>query len=161
MPELAVSTYFSLLDAKSGYWHVPLDRESSLLTTLNTPWGKYSWLRLPFGLKVAGDVFHERNDRVMRSVSSTTGIANYILCHGNSEATHDAAVITLLETARANSLVFNAKMFVFRSQDCHFYGGNLTPSGYKVDPGKVLAITEMKPPQTPGLAKLPWFGELP
>ena len=38
LPELADSKYFSLLDAKSGYWHVPLDRESSLLTTFNTPW---------------------------------------------------------------------------------------------------------------------------
>jgi len=60
LPELARSKYFSLLDAKSGYWHVPLDKESSFLTTFNTPWGKYRWLRLPFGLKVAGDVFQER-----------------------------------------------------------------------------------------------------
>ena len=29
LPELADSKYFSLLDAKTGYWHVPLDRESS------------------------------------------------------------------------------------------------------------------------------------
>ena len=147
LPELAGSKYFSLLDAKSGYWHVPLDKESSFLTTFNTPWGKYRWLRLPFGLKVAGDVFQERVDRVLRKVSNTTGIADDVLCHGNTKATHDATVITLLETARANNLTFNAKKFVFRSQDCHFFGGNLTPSGYKVDPVKVQAITEMKPPQ--------------
>ena len=36
LPELADSKYFSLLDAKSGYWHVPLDRESNFLTTFNT-----------------------------------------------------------------------------------------------------------------------------
>lgn len=41
LPELANSKYFSLLDAKSGYWHVSLDKESSYLTTFNTPWGKY------------------------------------------------------------------------------------------------------------------------
>ena len=52
LPELAELKYFSLLDAKSGYWHVPLDKKSSFLTTFNTPWGKYRWLRLPFGLKV-------------------------------------------------------------------------------------------------------------
>ena len=44
LPELTGSKYFSLLDAKSGYWHVPLDRDSSFLTTFNTPWGKYRWL---------------------------------------------------------------------------------------------------------------------
>ena len=36
LPELANLKYFILLDAKSGYWHVPLDKESSLLMTFNT-----------------------------------------------------------------------------------------------------------------------------
>jgi len=107
LPELPHSKYFSLLDAKSGYWHVPLDKESSFLTTFNTPWGKCRWLRLPFGLRVAGDVFQERIDRVLRSVPNSVGIVDDILCHGNEEATHDAALITLLETARAYNLIFN------------------------------------------------------
>ena len=83
LPELENSKYLSLLDAKSGYWHVLLDKESSLLTTFNTPWGRYrTWLRLPFGLTVAGDVFQERLDRVLRSVPSTTSIADNFLCPG-------------------------------------------------------------------------------
>ena len=61
LPELAHSKYFSLFDAKSGYWHVPLEKESSFLTTFHTPWGKYRWLRLPFGLRVAEDVFSRKN----------------------------------------------------------------------------------------------------
>ena len=120
LPELADSKYFSLLDAKPGYWHVPLDRESSLLTTFNTPWGKYLWLRLPFGLRVSGDVFQERIDRVLRIVPNSVGSADDILCHGNEETTHDTAVITLLETARGNNLT---------SQDCAFFRGHLTPLG--------------------------------
>ena len=140
LPERADSKYFSLLDAKSGYWHVPLDRESSFLTTFNTPWGKYRWLRLPFGLKVPGDVFQERIDRVLRNVPNSTG-------NPETETAHDAAVITLLETARANNLTFNANKFVFKSQDCAFFGGHLTLSGYKIDPKKVQAVSEMKPPE--------------
>ncbi|KAI8511996.1 hypothetical protein Bbelb_110960 [Branchiostoma belcheri] len=42
---------FSVLGAKSGYWQVVLDEESSLLTTFNTPSGRYKWKRLPFGIK--------------------------------------------------------------------------------------------------------------
>ena len=59
LPELAQSKYFTVKDATSGFWHVPLDLRSSLLTTSNTPWGKYRWLRMPFGLKVSRDVFQE------------------------------------------------------------------------------------------------------
>ena len=78
---------------------------------------------------------------------NSAGIVDDILCHGNEETTHDAAVITLLETARANNLTFNANKFVFKSQDCAFFGGHLTPAGYKMDPKKVQAISEMKPPE--------------
>ena len=53
LPELAKSKYKTLKDATSGYWHVVLDLASSLLTMFNTPWGKFRWLRLPFGLKIA------------------------------------------------------------------------------------------------------------
>ena len=61
LPELAQSKFFTVKDVTSGFWHVPLDLRSSLLTTFNTPWGKYRWLRMPFGLKVSGDVFQERS----------------------------------------------------------------------------------------------------
>ena len=53
-------------------------------------------------------------------------------------------MITLLETARAYNLTFSAEEYVFKSQDCLFFGGNLTPHGYKIDPQKVQSITEMK-----------------
>lgn len=148
LPELAESSCFTLLDAASGFWHVLLDHESSVLTTFNTPWGKYRWLRLPFGLKISGDVFQERLDRVLRNVPKVTGIADDVLCHGKTVIQHDIAVITLLETARATHLVFNPQTFVFRSRDCKFFGGHLTPEGYRADPKKIDAISKMKPPQS-------------
>ena len=84
LPELANSEYFSLLNAKSGYW----------LTNFNTPWpwGKYYWVCLPFGLTLAGDVFQLRLGRDLKSVPSTTGITDDVLCHGNAEIPHDAVV---------------------------------------------------------------------
>ena len=51
LPELGQSKYFTVKDATSGFLHIPLNFRSSLLTTFNTPWGKYWWLRMPFGLK--------------------------------------------------------------------------------------------------------------
>ena len=32
---------FTVLDVHHGFWHVPLDEKSSLLTTFNTPFGQY------------------------------------------------------------------------------------------------------------------------
>ena len=104
LPELAKSKYKTLKDATSGYWHVVLDLASSLLTMFNTPWGKYRWLRLPFGLKIASDVFQERLDRVLRLLKGVHGTADNILTHGETEIQHDGRLLTLLETARMNNL---------------------------------------------------------
>ena len=48
LPDLCGSQFFSTLDARSGYWNIPLDNRSSLLTTFNTPgYGRFCFKRLP------------------------------------------------------------------------------------------------------------------
>ena len=55
---LAGAKYFSHLDAKSGFWQIPLDTESSQLTTFNTPFGRFRFNVIPFGFVFAQEVFH-------------------------------------------------------------------------------------------------------
>ena len=43
-------THVSKIDADSGFWTLPLDPSSQLLTTFDTPWGKFCFMKLPFGL---------------------------------------------------------------------------------------------------------------
>ena len=49
--ELSGCTTFNVMDAKQGFWSVTLDHESSLLTTFNTPWGKYQTTLWPEDLQ--------------------------------------------------------------------------------------------------------------
>ncbi len=51
---------FSVLDAWNGFWHIKLEEESSYLTTFNTPFGRYRWKRMPFGISSAPEVFQRR-----------------------------------------------------------------------------------------------------
>ena len=141
------SKYSTVKDATSGFWHVPLDFRSSLLTTFNTLWGKYRWLRMPFGLKVAGDVFQERLNRMLILVPGILGIADDIVIHGATENTHDGTVLVLCETARLNSLSPNSKKMQFKSTDCKFFEHRLTLDGIKIDPKKIEATIQMDPPQ--------------
>ena len=136
LPELAKSKFKTLKDATSGYWHVVLDIDSSLLTMFNTPWGKFRWLRLPFGLKIASDVFQEWLDRVLKLPDGVHGIADAILTHGETEVQHDGRLLTLLKTARMNNLSLNPDKIQFKSTDCKFFGHRLTPEGLKPDPKK-------------------------
>jgi len=58
--ELRDSKVFTKADLSSGYWHVKLDDTSSMLTTFMTPFGRYRWLRLPFGLSVSAEIFQKK-----------------------------------------------------------------------------------------------------
>ena len=148
LPELAKSKYKTLKDATSGYWHIVLDLARSLLTMFNTPWGKFRWLRLPFRLKIASDVFQERLDRVLRLLEGIHGITDDILTHGDTEIQHDGRLLTLLKTARMNNLSLNPDKIQFKSTDCKYFGHRLTPEGLKPDPEKIKAIVDMKPLQS-------------
>ena len=77
---------------------------------------------MPFGLKVSGDVFQERLERVLRLVPGVLGIADYIVIHGATENTHDGTVFIPCETARLNNLSLNSKKMQFKSTDCKFFG---------------------------------------
>lgn len=46
--KLSAAKCFSLVDVKEGFLHIPLDEESSWMTTMHTSYGRYRWLRLPF-----------------------------------------------------------------------------------------------------------------
>ena len=62
LPKLNGAKYFSIVDARSGYWNIELDHASSLYTTFNSPHGRYRFLRLPFGLICAQDIFQKKVD---------------------------------------------------------------------------------------------------
>ena len=104
-------------------------------------------MRLPFGLKIASDVFQERLDRVLSLLEGVHGIADDILTHGETEVQHDGRLLILLETARMNNLSLNLDKVQFKSVDCKFFGQRLTPEGLKLDPEKVKAIVKMPAPQ--------------
>ena len=62
LPQLSNAKVFSKLDARSGYWNVILDEELKFLTTFNSPFGRYSFKRLPFGVVSAQDIFQRKID---------------------------------------------------------------------------------------------------
>ena len=49
-PELNKAKFLSKLDVKAEYWKVCLAKDSTKLTNSRTPFGRYCYFRLPFGL---------------------------------------------------------------------------------------------------------------
>ena len=84
-PQFPGSTVFSKLDAKAGYWSVHLDPDSQLITTFWTPFGRYCWTRLPFGLRMSQDIFQARMDEILEDLPGMVGITDDVCMHGKDE----------------------------------------------------------------------------
>ena len=129
LPSLHNQKYFSVVDTKKGYWHVELDQESSLLCTFNTPFGRYRFKRLPFGVIVSQDIFQQKLDKIYRNIPNVTGIADDIIVSGASEQEHDEAFVRMLKATQANNVSLNSGKLQFKKQQVNFYGHTLTVKG--------------------------------
>ena len=67
-PELAGSKVFSTLDAASGFWQIPIYEDSQLLTTFITPFGRYAFCRLPFGISSAPEIFQRKMSTLLEGL---------------------------------------------------------------------------------------------
>ena len=84
------SCFFTKLDAHHGYWSIILNQESSLLTTFNSPFGRYHFLQLPFGLVCSLDIFEKKMYQILEEFQGCIRIADDITVHGCTKAEHDA-----------------------------------------------------------------------
>ena len=76
LPNLKDAKYFGTCDARSGYWTIKLDEESAKLTTFNTAFGRYKFLRLPFGLISSQDIFQQKIDQAYDGLEGVEPIAD-------------------------------------------------------------------------------------
>ena len=79
---------------------IELDESSSLPTTFSTPFGRFKFNRLPFGMVVSQDIFQRKMDEMIGDLRGVTGRADDTVVFGNSEVDHDENLIKLLNRAR-------------------------------------------------------------
>ena len=143
---------FSVLDAKSGFWQIKLDEESSYLTTFNTPFGRFRWKRCPFGISSAPEEWQYRAHTIVEGLHGVEVIADDFLVIGygksteDAQADHDNNLRALLDRARQTSLTLNAEKIQLRMSSVPFMGHLLTDQGLVADPGKIESIKKMPRP---------------
>ena len=146
-PMFANAKMFSKLDAKAGYWSIHLDEDSQLLTTFRTPFGRYCWKRLPFGLCVSQDLFQAKMDQILEGLRGVVSIADDIAVFGENEEEHDRNLINLMERAAEAGVVFNSDKCTIKQKSISFFGNLYTDRGIRPDPAKIRDIQRMPTPQ--------------
>ena len=72
-----------MIDARSGYYKVKLDKKSLYLAMFACQFGRHRFSRLPFRMAPAGDMFYQKKIiEISTNVLNVFGIANYILIVG-------------------------------------------------------------------------------
>ena len=140
-------SYFSTLDAKSGYWTKLLDTDSQLLTAFNTPFKKYCFVRLPFGLSVSSEIFCEHMDRILAGIPGTFPCADDIKIQGSTEQRHDVHLLETVERAYKAGLKFNVDKCQVKKQKIEYFGRIISTQGISPCPKKVEGILKLAPPQ--------------
>ena len=152
LPEFHQARVFTVVDLASGYLHCTLDAESSYLTTVATPFGRYRYLRLPFGLKVSSEIFQKRLLAAVGDVRGVVCIADDLVVYGvgatQEEAVrdHDCKLRSLLSRCRETGIRLNPDKLRLRQPSVVFLGHVVSQQGLNVDPDKVRAVREMPPP---------------
>ncbi|XP_041362099.1 uncharacterized protein K02A2.6-like [Gigantopelta aegis] len=139
----------SKLDARYEYWSIVLDNDSSKLTTFNSPFGRYKFLRLPLGLNLSQDVFQQNMDQIIEQCPGTVSISDDIAVVGKDNEEHDKNLRHLMQKAREHGLVFNPGKCEIRTKIIKFFGLVFDEEVVHPDPNKVKYIKEIQQPQDP------------
>jgi len=152
LPKLSKARLFSVLDAKDGFWQIRLTEESSFLTTFGTPFGRYRWLRMPFGIATAPEEFQRRQHEIIEDLPGVDVIADDYLIYGcgdtdeEAAADHDRNLIKFLDRARQVNLKINKKKARLRLKEVSYMGHLITAEGLKPSSEKIKAIIAMPRP---------------
>ncbi|GBL76715.1 Retrovirus-related Pol polyprotein from transposon 17.6 [Araneus ventricosus] len=143
---LTEAKIFSKLDANSGFWQIPLDKKSSYLTTFITPFGRFRFQRLPFGISSAPEHFQRRMSQMLEGIPGTICHMDDILIWGSTQEEHDQRLTEVCKRLKNSGMTLNAKKCIFSQTSIKFLGHIIDGQGIHPDPDKIAAIENYQPP---------------
>jgi len=137
--KMAGAKYFSILDANKAFWQVQLSEDSSKFTTLSTPIGRFCFMRLPYGICSAPEVFHRCFSEIFGHIDGVNIYIDDILIWGKTQA-------QILKFSRAKNIKFNLHKCKINVNEVKYLGHIFSKDELKPDNDKIEAILKMKTP---------------
>ena len=146
LASLANAKYFSKMDANCGFWQIKLDPESTEYTTFITPFGRYYFQRMPFGISSAPENFQRQMTTILEGVEGVLCHMDDVLVFGTTAEEHDQRLERVLQRLSSSGLTLNRDKCKFKVTSIEFLGHQISESGITAAQDKVEAVLQMCSP---------------
>ena len=138
---------FSKLDANSGFRQIPMADDSRELTTFITPFVRFCFNKLPFGISSAPELFQKRMNKLL-GLEGVVCLMDDVLVFGDDQKQHDTRLMKVMERIESAGVTLNPDKCELNRSSIKFLGHCLDKDGIRVDPEKTAAVCRMEPPRT-------------
>ena len=143
------ATYFTTLDLNAGYHHIPLDKSSIPKTAFNSPFGKYEYIKVLFGLAQAPEYFQELMTGILKDFPFAIAYLDDIIIFSKTPQEHLSHICMVFEKLRTANLSMKKSKCNFFSKEIQYLGHFLSATGIRPLPSKTHAIQHINPPMMP------------
>ena len=147
--QLNGARYFSTLDLRAGYHHIGLTTDSVPKTAFTSLFGKYGYVKVPFGLVQAPAYFQELMTGVLKDLPFAMAYLDDIIIYSPIPEEHLQHIKTVFEKLCHAKLSMKLSKCHFFTKEIQYLGHNLGVEGIKPVPAKTKAIKAMHPPVNP------------
>lgn len=144
--ELAGAKFFSRSGTNSGFHKIPLHEETSRMRAFVTPFGSYRFLRLPFGIASAPEVFEKTLNESFDGISGVKVYVRDMLIWGSTRQEHDGRLRSVLEAARKAGLTFNPEKCEVGVTEILFLGVIISQAGIRQSLASITSVLSLPPP---------------
>ena len=139
---------FSTIDLKSGYHHIALGKSSRVQTAFVTPFGKYQFLMVPFGLAQAPAYFQLLMNKVLKGLEFTMTYLDDIIIFSQDELQHLEHLEIVFSHLWEAGLKMKCSKCDFFKSEIHYLGHLISPEGISPLPNKLDSIKHMPVPNS-------------
>ena len=144
--KLKGAKFFSTIDLRSGYYHIALGKDSCAKMAFVTPFGKYEFLQVPFGLAQAPAYFQHLMNQVLDNCSFAMTYLDDIIIFSESEEQHLAHIEEIFKRLEAADLKMKRSKCDFFKKHIHYLGHLISADGIRPLKDKLDSIRDMPAP---------------
>ena len=143
------ATYFTTLDLRTGYHHIPLDKPSIPKIAFNSPFGKCKYIKVPLGLAQVPAYFQELMTGILKDFNFMIAYLDNIIIFSKTPQEHLSYIRKVFKKLQSAKLSMKMSKCNFFSKETQYVGHILSTTGIQPLPSKIHAIQHMHLPTTP------------